>query len=274
MKHESIKRDFGEVSFYTSGNGLERRPYLLGLSGFGCTHYNFIDLVPELEKNFTVVLIDNRGTGKSGRTTSDYLMKDLAEDALAVMDHLNVKTFGLMGISMGGFISQELVKMAPERVSALCLMCTTSGPPTFTHPKKLTEQDLRQLNMWDPQVQAEFMTKATTHPTFQKNDPDRFQRIINLRLEHKVDLEEKIRQNRAAVAFLETPFDLSVIKCPTFAMAGLEDRFLSPTFPGLFRSAIPQTIVELIPETDHYFFLEKPIVVGEKLNNFFKGLVS
>ncbi len=91
MNVSKITRDFGDLAFYTEGSG----PYLLGLSGFGCDHYNFIDLVPELKKNFTIVLIDNRATGKSSGTKKDYLMKDLAEDALAVMDHLNVKTFGV-----------------------------------------------------------------------------------------------------------------------------------------------------------------------------------
>lgn len=269
MNVSKISRDFGDVAFYVEGSG----PYLLGLSGFTCSHYNFIDILPELKKNFTVVLIDNRATGKSSPTKQDYKMVDLAKDALAVMDHLNVKTFGLMGISMGGFIAQELVKMAPERVSALSLMCTTSGPPTFEHPRKLTEQELRQMSVWEPRTFAEAMTKATVHPTLIKNNPEQFQRIINLRLENPMDLEEKIRQNRAAVEFISTPFDLSVIKCPTFVMAGQEDRFLSPTFPGIFRSAIPQAIVELIPETDHYFFLEKPKLVAEKLNNFFQGKV-
>ena len=270
MIYTTLKLEFGELGYIVEGEG----PTLLGLSGFGCSHYNFIDLVPELSKHFKVVLIDNRATGKSSGTKEDYLMKDLASDALKLMDHLGVKTFGLMGISMGGFIAQELVKMAPERVSALTLMCTTSGPPSFHHPKKLTEQDLRGLAVWDPKELAGFMTKATTHPSLLKNDPDRYQRIVNLRIEHKMDLEEKIRQNKAAVAFLETPFDLSVIKCPTYILGGEHDRFLNPSFPGMFRSVIKQAIVELIPETDHYFFLEKPKLVGEKINQFFKGTIA
>ncbi len=269
MFQSKITRGSQEIAFYTEGSG----PYLLGISGFGCDHYNFIDLVPELKKNYTVVLVDNRATGKSGPTNADYKMKDLAADALAVMDSLNAKTFGLMGISMGGFISQELVKLAPERVSALALMCTTSGPPTFDHPKKLTEADLRAGDAYDKKWYAEFMTGFTTHESLLKNDPDRFQRIVNLRLERAMDLEEKIRQNRAAVEFLETPFDLSVIKCPVYAVAGESDRFVSPLSPGIFKTVIPQAQVELIKDTDHYFFLEKPVLVGEKLNNFFQGKV-
>ena len=269
MKLSKIARGTQEIAFYTEGSG----PYLLGISGFGCNHYNFIDLVPELKNNFTVVLVDNRATGNSGPTTADYKMADLALDALAVMDALNVKTFGVMGISMGGFVAQEIVKAAPERVTALALMCTTSGPPTFDHPKKLTEDDLRKSAEYDKKWYAEFMTGFTTHETLLKNDPDRFQRIVNLRLECPMDLEEKIRQNRAAVAFLETPFDLSVIKCPTYALAGEFDRFLSPTFPSVFEKTLSSVKAELIKETDHYFFLEKPVLVGEKLNNFFRGKV-
>lgn len=270
MNMLKIPREFGDLAFYKSGKG----PVLLGLSGFTCSHYNFIDLLPELESNFTVVLIDNRATGKSSGTTKDYLIKDLALDALAVMDHLEISHFGLMGISMGGFIAQEIMKLDGKRVSALALMCTTSGPPTFHHPRKLTEEELRQMSIWEPRTFAEAMTKATVHPTLIKKNPNQFQRIINLRLENPMPLEEKIRQNKAAVNFIETPFDLSIIKCPVLAMAGEHDRFLSPTFPGLFRSAIPQAEVELIPETDHYFFLEKPKLVAEKLTNFFKGKIS
>ena len=269
MKLSKLIRGSQEIAFYTEGSG----PYLLGISGFGCDHYNFIDLLPELKKYFTVVLVDNRATGNSGRTDSDYLMRDLAEDALAVMDSLNVKMFGLMGISMGGFISQELVKLVPERVTALALMCTTSGPPTFHHPKKLTEDDLRKSDEYDKTWYAEFITGFTTHESLLKNDPERFKRIVNFRLERAMGLEEKIRQNKAAVKFLETPIDLSVIKCPVYVMAGESDRFVSPESPAIFKTVIPHAQVELIKDTDHYFFLEKPVLVAEKLHDFFQGKV-
>jgi 3-oxoadipate enol-lactonase len=271
MKASCIKRDFGDLSFYTSGSG----PYLLGLSGFGCSHYNFIDLVPVLSKNFTVVLIDNRGMGRSSKTSADYKLADIAADALAVMDHLSVKKFGVMGISMGGFIAQELVKMAPERVSSLALMCTTSGSPHFIHPNKVTEEGLRLVNTWDVKTQVEFLTNATVHPTLKESAPDRYQRIINLRLENIADLEESIRQNIAACDFLDNDLDLSFVRCPVLAMCGAEDRFVSPESPALFVSAMKNTTVEtqLIPQTDHYFFLEKPVLVGEKLNKFFQGKV-
>lgn len=264
-----IKRDFGDVAYYVAGQG----PVLLGLSGFGCSHYNYIDLAPELQKHFTIVLIDNRGMGKSGKTPEDYTIKNLAEDALAIMDAVGTKRFGVMGISMGGFIAQELALLDPKRVSALALMCTTSGPPHFNHPTKLTEEGLRQFNSFDPLVQAQYATMGTVHPTLAEKNPDRFSRIINLRLEHKADIEELVRQNRAAVAFIEKETDLSELTMPVLALAGREDRFVSPDSPNIFKKMLTQATVETdwIDETDHFFFLEKPQAVAARLTQFFKG---
>lgn len=264
-----LKRDFGELAFYKVGSG----PMLLGLSGFGCSHYNYIDLLQELQKSFTVILIDNRGMGKSSPTKNDYTIKDLAEDALAVMDFLNAKTFGVMGISMGGFIAQELSLLAADRVKALSLMCTTSGPPHFNHPTKLTEEGLRQFNAFDPLIQAQYATMGTVHPTLVEKYPDRFQRIINLRVEHKGDIEETVRQNHAAVTFIEKETDLSQLAFPVLAFAGREDRFVSPDSPNVFKKIMSSATVETdwVSEADHFFFLEKPKEVSERLVTFFKG---
>lgn len=264
-----IKRDFGDLAYYQAGSG----PVLLGLSGFACSHYNYIDLVPELSKHFNVVLLDNRGTGKSDFASTDFSIRTLAEDALAVMDAIGAKTFGVMGISMGGFIAQELCLLAPERVSALSLMCTTSGPPHFHHPTKLTEEGLRQFNTFDVLAQAQFSTMGTVHPMLAMKNPSQFQRIIDLRVEHKVDIEVIVRQNRAAVAFLDKETDLSQLSMPVLALAGKDDRFVSPDSPNVFKKIMGKAQVETawIEETDHFFFLEKPQEVSLRLVSFFKG---
>ena len=272
MQEERIKRDFGELVYYKDVSNADA-PFLLGLSGFGCTHYNFLDMLPELIKDFQVVLIDNRGMGLSSKTNSGYSLSDVASDALAVMDELNIKTFGLMGISMGGFIAQELIKLAPNRVSAVAFMCTLSSGPDFIHPMSITEDGLRQFNTFDPRIQAEYSTMATVHPSLKEKNPTQYQKIIDYRINFKADIEETVRQNIAAVTFINTPFDLSIIKCPTLAMAGANDRFVSPDNTKAFAKNIKQCQITLIDETDHFFFLEKPNVVAENLSRFFKEVL-
>lgn len=273
MLASKITRDFGQLSYFKFGND-KSKPFLLGLSGFGCSHYNYLDLLPELTKNFQVVLIDNRGMGQSDQTSSAYTLADVASDALAVMDQLGVQTFGLMGISMGGFIAQELVQLAGSRVKALALMCTLSSDPDFIKPVSLTEDGLRQFNTLDPKMQAELSTMATVHPSLKETSPSQYQRIVDLRIEHKAGLEELIRQNRAAVSFLQTPFDLSVVSCPTLAMAGAMDRFVNASNVAVFAHKIKQCQTSLINQTDHFFFLENPVEVAENLNRFFKEVIA
>jgi pimeloyl-ACP methyl ester carboxylesterase len=269
METRSLKRSFGEITYYVSGSG----PTLLGISGFGCSFYNYIDLASELSKNFRVILIDNRGMGKSSQTSFDYTLSDVAADALAVMDDLNINEFGLMGISMGGFIAQELIKLAPNRVKALILMCTLSGAADFIHPISLTEEGLRQFNTFDIKTQAEFTTMSTVHPSLRSNNPVQYQKIIDLRIEHKANIEEIVRQNRAAVSFLSSSFDCSLINCPTLAMAGANDRFVNPENVNVFAKKIAKCQVAFIDEADHFFFLEKPLEVASNLSKFFKEVL-
>ncbi len=266
---QSIQRDNGKLAFYSVGQG----PVLLGLSGFACSHYNYLDLLPTLTQNFQVVLIDNRGMGQSSKTSKDYELFDVAGDAIAVMDFLGIQEFGLMGISMGGFIAQELYRICPNRIKALALLCTLSNGKDFIHPINITEEGLRQFNTFDIKIQSEFSTMSTVHPSLAKVNPIQYKKIIDLRIQHKADIEEVVRQNRAAVNFLKSTNDLSQIHCPVIAMAGREDRFVNPENLEIFAKHLKQCQTVLIDESDHFFFLEKPNEVSSHLIRFFKEVL-
>lgn len=116
---------------------------VLCLSGFGCSHYNFIELEKDLGDNYPMVLVDNRGLGLSSAVDQDYLLEDVVADAIEVMDQLEIQKFHLMGISMGGFLSQLLTLKYPERVLSLTLMCTTSGGEGYVPIPEMTEEMLK-----------------------------------------------------------------------------------------------------------------------------------
>jgi pimeloyl-ACP methyl ester carboxylesterase len=264
-----FKKEGREIAVYTIGDG----PMLLGLSGFGCSHYIYKDLLETLSKKFKVVLIDNRGAGKSGSTTTDYTIHDLATDAQFVMEKLNVESYGVMGISMGGFIAQSLAILDHEKVNALALMCTVSGGQNFMRPNPLTESGLRQFATLDPKISAEYSTAATTHPTLKLEHPEIFDHIVSERIKNRMPLEEQIRQNKAALLFLETSTDLKKIKCRTLAMAGSDDRFVNPKNCETFKYEIENCDVLYIDKCDHFFFMEKPIEVANALVNFFSKTI-
>ena len=60
-----------------------------------------------LDAGTRVLRFDNRGIGKTDAPAGPYTSRLLADDAKALVDHLGITDFHLMGVSMGGMIVQE-----------------------------------------------------------------------------------------------------------------------------------------------------------------------
>ncbi|MCO4761336.1 MAG: alpha/beta hydrolase [Myxococcales bacterium] len=82
---------------------------------------------PVLSQQHRVALFDNRGTGGSGAPKGPWRMSDLADDAIALMDHLGWERAHVVGVSMGGMVAQHLSLRARHRVSSMSLIATQAG---------------------------------------------------------------------------------------------------------------------------------------------------
>ncbi len=71
------------------------------------------------EKRFSYAFMDYRGYGGMKGSGGPYTMAQIAQDALALADHLGWQRFSLLGHSMGGMAVQQVLADAPERVRAL-----------------------------------------------------------------------------------------------------------------------------------------------------------
>jgi pimeloyl-ACP methyl ester carboxylesterase len=82
-------------------------------------------LVDSLAAGREVILFDNAGVGLSGGTTPS-TVTEMARDAICFLDALRLDTVDLLGYSIGGMISQEVVLLRPRQVRRLVLAAT--GP--------------------------------------------------------------------------------------------------------------------------------------------------
>lgn len=88
--------------------------------------------VPDfLAAGYRVLSIDNRGIGGSDSPAGPYTSRMLADDAKALVDHLGMTGFHLMGVSMGGMISQEYALAYPEDLKSVTFACTYAAPGPF-----------------------------------------------------------------------------------------------------------------------------------------------
>jgi len=241
---------------------------LLCFNGFGCANWLLRDAAVHLSDLGSFVLPDNRGMGKSPDCNVNYTIADLARDGLNLMDDLGIDEFSVLGYSMGGFIAQSLYMMAPKRVKAMVLMCTTGPGEGFKELPPVSEEMLKDLYRMSPKVMVESNLKMTMNPLFPSKYPSRFKKLVEQRLNHLAALDQILLQHRAVGNFLKHPIDLETIACPTLIMSGEGDRFVNPENSQILGKRIPNSEVVLIEGTDHLFFLEKPMEVEEQLRRF------
>ena len=82
-----------------------------------CDTLVWIPQVQAFSAAHRTVIFDNRDAGQSSMADGDYEIADMAQDALALADQLELDTFHLLGVSMGGAIAQEIA-LAGSRAGA------------------------------------------------------------------------------------------------------------------------------------------------------------
>ena len=134
--------DTGEVRLHavTGGDG----PPLLLVHGWPQTWYAWRMLMPALARDFSVVAVDQRGIGLSGKPQGAYDTGTLANDLVALMDALGHRRFALYGTDVGMPIAYALAADHPDRVDRLVvseapLPGISPSPPLFL-PPLLTER--------------------------------------------------------------------------------------------------------------------------------------
>ena len=115
-----LRRDGVDLSIESEGSG----PPLLLIQGAGTVGETWRPQIAALRPSFRCVCFDNRGIGGSGLPSGKLTIEVMANDALALMDSLEIDRFHVAGHSMGGLIAQEVALAARARVISLALMCT------------------------------------------------------------------------------------------------------------------------------------------------------
>jgi pimeloyl-ACP methyl ester carboxylesterase len=110
------------IYYETVGAG---EPLLL-IMGTGADHSLWDDTAKAYAQRFQVVTFDNRGTGQSDhpRDPEQYTMRLLADDAVALLDALEIESAHVSGLSLGSAVAQELAINHPAKVRSLQLHCT------------------------------------------------------------------------------------------------------------------------------------------------------
>ncbi|MFI1483181.1 alpha/beta fold hydrolase [Streptomyces sp. NPDC020747] len=127
-----------DVHLWTEQRGAPDAPPLLLIMGAGASGLGWPEpLVDALAARHRVIRYDHRDTGRSTWSYEQrpYRITDLAEDAVAVLDGLGVERAHLVGLSLGGMLTQLLIADHPDRVLSATLIGTAALSTTpYTRP--------------------------------------------------------------------------------------------------------------------------------------------
>ena len=84
--------------------------------------------VPELSRSLNLIIHDPRGCGRSHVVQEVYTIDQMANDVVALLDHLGIRSAHVLGHSMGGRIALSMALNFPGRVKSLIMAASGSGP--------------------------------------------------------------------------------------------------------------------------------------------------
>lgn len=242
-------------------------PHLLCLNGFGCTNYLFDGVREELSKFFSLVLLDNRGTGLSSSENEleNFSIDDMANDSILVMKKLGIEKYHILAVSMGGFIAQKIMEATPSLLLSVTLVSSTSSGQDFVPLPLISKEKLIEFYNLPPSTSAKVAVESTIHP---KTSLEIKKRVVKLRLENLVDINIILKQKAAVDLFMEDAINFEKIKTPTLIISGIEDRYVDPRNSIVLTKKLENSSLKMIANADHLAILETPNEIVAAMKDF------
>lgn len=245
-----------QIAYCVDGSG----PALMLLHSLGTCMHVWDALMPWLTEHFQVVRVDARGHGQSSCHGS-CSPEDLAQDALAVADHLGLTRFGLVGISMTGLAACRIATSAPDRVSALVLGSAypTVKGPLFAQRAALIEKTLSRSSM---SAFGRVYAENTLHPDTPYPAREQLARWVA-----GVSKENYLKTLHAMGSDDVTPL-LPAILAPTLVLHAEVDASVPRALSGQFLAGI-RGAQEGIVAGRHLACIDQPEAYAKALTSFF-----
>jgi 3-oxoadipate enol-lactonase len=223
---------------------------LLIIQGLGYPSDASWRLLPRLRERHTVLLVDNRGVGRSDVPAGDVSIEEMAADAAAVVEVSGVGPVHVAGFSMGGLIAQELSLARPDLVRSLILGCTSPGGPAAVPFDEEVARHLAELATLPAREAAEKSAQVVYALSCPVSE---IVADIDVRMARPTSRAGYLAQLMAVGRFEGTRDRLGTLTVPVLILHGDADRLVPPANAQILAHEIPRARLHMLSGAGHIF---------------------
>jgi 3-oxoadipate enol-lactonase len=246
MQHMTIDG----IRFRVLVEGAKDAPVLMLSNSLGSDLSMWDPQMPEFLKHYRVVRYDHRGHGGTDAPPGPYSFARLAQDAVDILDALEIKRAHWCGLSMGGMTGMRLLTHHAERIDRAVLANTAA----YMGPAELWEGRIRSATDGEMAALVDATLERWFTPEFRARDPETIARVRTM-------LQSTPTQGYigccGAIRDMDQRETIRSITNPTLVIIGARDPSTTPEAGAVITEAIKGSR-SITLEAAHLSNLEQP----------------
>jgi 3-oxoadipate enol-lactonase len=261
----------GDINLYyeVCGSG---EPLVL-IMGYGLRSGHWSDMQDKLAKEYSVIVFDNRGTGRSDKPEMPYTAKMMAGDVVGLLDVLGIGAANVFGYSMGGMIAQEFALNYPNRLNSLILGGTFCGglKSVLPSPEVMAILFYPEIDKLSAEDIARACVPLFWNNEFVGNNAAVIERFVATSCEYPTP-PQAFKSHQDLIMTFSSYDRLPDIEAPTLVITGDEDRIIPYENAKILADRIPNAALKIIKNSGHGMFISDPTQkVTEMVLDFLSG---
>ncbi|MCD6046062.1 MAG: alpha/beta fold hydrolase [Gammaproteobacteria bacterium] len=243
------------------------------IAGLSADHMAWINLLEPLAQKYKVILLDNRGAGQSDVPPGPYSIQQMSNDVYGLCQYLGIEQALVMGSSMGGFITQQLMHQYPQFVRASII--TNSTQKSRASCDLFFEGMLELIKSKAPASSCIKLVLSLLYSSDFLSVPGRIEELIQLRLNYPYAITEAGMQAQIlALKGFDSSSWAHEINIPTLVLGSDEDLIFDEASMKALAHAIPKAQYHSFSRVGHLPHQEIPQEFMRVVDEFLQPLLA
>ena len=258
-----MKLKANDIEVNCEVSGKQDAPAVMLSHSLGSSLFMWNPQIEALESHFRVFRYDMRGHGESDAPHGAYTLEQLGEDAVGLLDALNIQVVQWVGLSIGGMIGQYLALNHADRLRSLVLCDTAAAIEEEAQAMRQQRIETAREQGMEPLVEST-LDRWFTQDFLKRNSPqvDLIRRhFLATPVTGYIGCSEAIGN----LNYLER---LSEVKTPTLIIVGEEDPATPVAASEAIHERMPDSRLVVLPSAAHLSNVEQPDAFNRALIGF------